>query len=191
RAVTTPPTVEPEQPEVDAAPPAPLPVPSRLQAPPLATVRSLPAADDLLARVRRDGAGRYVVAEGDGEAVLTLVPELQESLTRTLADYQTPWAAVVLLEPSTGRVLAMAEHSQADPALRGLPVKAVFPAASIFKLVTASALLDAGLTPEEEACYHGGKRQISERLLEDTSRDRSCLSLSEALGRSANGVFAK
>ena len=176
---------------MDAAPPAPLPVPSRLQAPPLATVRSLPAADDLLARARRDGTGRYVVPEGDGEAVLTLVPDLPESLTRTLADYQTPWAAVVLLEPSTGRVLAMAEHSQADPALRGLPVKAVFPAASIFKLVTASALLDAGLTPEEEACYHGGKRRISERLLEDTASDRSCLSLSEALGRSANGVFAK
>ena len=77
------------------------------------------------------------------------------------------------------------------PGLRGLPVKAVFPAASIFKLVTASALLDAGLTPEEETCYHGGKRRISERLLEDTASDRQCLSLSEALGRSANGVFAK
>jgi cell division protein FtsI/penicillin-binding protein 2 len=85
----------------------------------------------------------------------------------------------------------MVEHSEAAPGLRGLPVKAVFPAASVFKLVTASALLDEGVRPDDESCYHGGKRRVSESLLADSSRDRECVSLSEALGRSANVVFAK
>jgi cell division protein FtsI/penicillin-binding protein 2 len=134
---------------------------------------------------------RYVVDGPEGDIALTIVPGLQESLSRTLTEYQTPWAAVVVLEPSTGRVLAMVEHSEATPGLRGLPVKAVFPAASIFKLVTASALLEQGVTPADESCYHGGKRSVSESLLTDTSRDRQCVSLSEALGRSANVVFAK
>jgi len=171
-------------------PAAPPPVPSRAKTPPLASVHPLAPADDLLSRARRDGS-RYVVSEPEGEAALTLVPFIQESLTRTLNDYQTPWAAVVVLEPSTGRVLAMVEHSQAAPGLRGLPVKAVFPAASVFKLVTASALLDEGVSPDDESCYHGGKRRVSESLLADSSRDRECVSLSEALGRSANVVFAK
>lgn len=174
----------------EPAPPAPVAVPSRVRTPPLASARPLAPAEDLLARARRDGP-RYLVPGPEGEAALTIVPALQESLSRTLAGYQTPWAAVVVLEPSTGRVLAMVEHSQAAPGLRGLPVKAVFPAASIFKLVTASALLDQGVTPQDESCYHGGKRRISEGLLADTSRDHQCLSLSEALGRSANVVFAK
>jgi cell division protein FtsI/penicillin-binding protein 2 len=161
-----------------------------VKTPPLASVRPLSPSEDLLARAHREGA-RYVVSGPEGEAALTLVPSIQESLRRTLADYQTPWAAVVVLEPSTGRVLAMVEHSEASPGLRGLPVKAVFPAASIFKLVTASALLDEGVTPEEESCYHGGKRRVSESLLADSTRDHECVSLSEALGRSANVVFAK
>jgi peptidoglycan glycosyltransferase len=185
------PASPPDQPVEDTVPADLPPVPSRLHAPPLATVKALAPAEDLLARAHRDGAGHYVVREGGDDAVLTLVPEVQDGLTRTLTEYQTPWAAVVVLEPATGRVLAMAEHSQADPRLHGLPVKAVFPAASIFKLVTASALLEEGVSPDDEACYHGGKRRISEGLLEDSTRDRLCLSLSEALGRSANGVFAK
>jgi cell division protein FtsI/penicillin-binding protein 2 len=175
-----------------AIPPAvvPLSVPSRVKTPPLASVHPLSPAEDLLARAHRDG-DRYTVSGPEGEAALTLIPSVQESLRRTLSDYQTPWAAVVVLEPSTGRVLAMVEHSEAAPGLRGLPVKAVFPAASVFKLVTASALLDEGVRPDDESCYHGGKRRVSESLLADSSRDRECVSLSEALGRSANVVFAK
>ena len=180
---------EPAELPLPVAEPAPA-VPSRTKTPPLASVRPLAPAEDLISRARRDGQ-HYVVSGPEGESALTLVPSIQESLGRTLAEYQTPWAAVVVLEPSTGRVLAMVEHSEAAPGLRGLPVKAVFPAASVFKLVTASALLDEGVTPEDESCYHGGKRRVSESLLADSSRDRECVSLSEALGRSANVVFAK
>ena len=186
--VTPVPAEAPETPATSSAPSAP--VPSRVKTPPLASVRPLAPAEDLLARAHRDGT-RYVVTGPEGEAALTLVPSIQESLGRTLTEYQTPWAAVVVLEPSTGRVLAMVEHSEAAPGLRGLPVKAVFPAASVFKLVTASALLDEGVTPDDESCYHGGKRRVSESLLADSSRDRECVSLSEALGRSATVVFAK
>ncbi|HET9035783.1 MAG TPA: penicillin-binding transpeptidase domain-containing protein [Myxococcaceae bacterium] len=187
---TTAVTAPAEAPEPVAPAAIPLPVPSRVKTPPLASARPLAPAEDLISRARRDGA-HYVVSGGEGEAALTLVPSVQESLIRTLRDYQTPWAAVVVIEPSTGRVLAMVEHSEAAPGLRGLPVKAVFPAASIFKLVTASALLDEGVSPDDESCYHGGKRRVSESLLADSQRDRQCVSLSEALGRSANVVFAK
>jgi penicillin-binding protein A len=170
---------------------APPPVPSRMSSPPIARAKPLAVADDMLARARLDGRGRLVIGSGTSARTLTVIPELQQKLTGILDSYDTPYAAVVAMDPKTGRVLAMAEHSEADRTMRGLPVKAIFPAASIFKIVTATALLDAGVDPEDTECSHGGKRRLSARHLLDSVRDRSCYTLASALGHSANGVFAK
>ena len=137
-------------------------------------------------------ADRYVAPLGKGRAVLTTVPRLQERIERMLAEYRVPWAAAVMLEPSTGRVLAMAEHSQREPGRRGLSLEARAPAASVFKIVTSSALLHRGFEPGAEVCFHGGQHRVKPaNLADDPRRDRSCLSLSSALGKSANVVFAK
>jgi cell division protein FtsI/penicillin-binding protein 2 len=169
----------------------PAPVPSRESAPPIAKLQPLPRAADLLARAKLEGE-RLVVKGKDGrKQVLTVDPVLQASLTNIMRDYGVPYGAAVVLEPSTGRVLAMAEHSAAQPEMRGLPVRAVFPAASIFKIVTGSALLEAGVTPSMEECFHGGKRRLSAKHLEDSERDGACYSLALAMGKSANVIFAK
>jgi cell division protein FtsI/penicillin-binding protein 2 len=137
--------------------------------------------------------GRYVAAYGQGRALLTLDPRLQARLEKTLADAASPYAATVLLDPRTGRILAMAEASRAEPQrVAGLALRAVSPAASIFKIVTAAALLEQGYSPEEPVCYHGGHRRLDPRLLaDDTRRDHACLPLTAAFGHSANVVFAK
>ncbi|HTN51759.1 MAG TPA: penicillin-binding transpeptidase domain-containing protein [Anaeromyxobacter sp.] len=152
-----------------------------------------PAPAPRLGEARLDPTlGRYVAPLGEGRAVLTLDPRLQAHLERTLATYAVPWGVTVLLEPSTGRVLALAEHSQAEPGRKGLSFTAFAPAASVFKIVTAAALLEQGIPPGEEICFHGGNRRLQPKLLsDDPRRDRSCLSLSSALGHSANVVFAK
>ncbi len=162
-------------------------VPHRTTAPPLASVRSLPPERDLLSLAVAGPSGRWQVA---GEP-LTIDVALQQQLTELLKTYQTPWAAVVTIEPATGRVLAMAEHAEVDPGLRGLCTKAVYPAASIFKIVTAQALLEAEVDPTETTCFHGGKRHVTENLLDDSPDDANCATVAEALGRSANVVFAK
>src|SRR5512145_2946175 len=136
--------------------------------------------------------GRWVAPLGDGRAVLTLDPRLQARLERSLDAYRVPWGATVLLEPATGRVLALAEHSRAEPGRRGVALAALAPAASIFKIVTAAALLEQGVGADGAVCYHGGKRRLERRLLrDDPRRDRRCMSLSSAFGHSANVVFAK
>ncbi len=139
-----------------------------------------------------EGSGRFVAPLGSGQAKLTLDPTLQRKLTRLLADYRVPWAATVLLEPRTGRVLAMAEHSQKEKGASGIALRAIGPAASVFKIITASALLQRGVGPEETVCYHGGKHRIAKKnLADDPRRDRRCLTLTAAMGHSANVVFAK
>ena len=175
----------------DGVPTSPVVVPSRTSAPPIAKAKPLPIADDVIARARLDGRGKLVIGSGASARTLTVVPGLQQKLTAILASYETPYAAVVAMDPKTGRVLSMAEHSEADRTMRGLPVKAIFPAASIFKIVTAAALLDAGMKPDDTECSHGAKRRLSARHLEDSARDRTCYTLAAALGHSVNGVFAK
>jgi peptidoglycan glycosyltransferase len=136
--------------------------------------------------------GRFLASYGDGEAVLTLDARLQKKLQRTLTSYDVPYGATVLLDPRTGRVLAMAEHTRGQPQATNLSLKAISPAASIFKIVTAAALLEQGYSPEEPVCYHGGNHRLAPRLLADDSRrDNACLPLSTAFGHSANVVFAK
>jgi len=154
-----------------------------------APVRPAPV---LGARHLDTATGRFLASYGDGEAVLTLDARLQKKLQRTLTSYDVPYGATVLLDPRTGRVLAMAEHTRGQPQATNLSLKAISPAASIFKIVTAAALLEQGYSPEEPVCYHGGNHRLAPRLLADDSRrDSACLPLSAAFGHSANVVFAK
>jgi len=176
-----------QQPADEAAPAPALGVPGPEVG--RAPVRPAPV---LGARRLDTGSGRFLASYGDGEAVLTLDPRLQKRLERTLTDYDVPYGATVLLDPRTGRVLALAEHSRAEPRTRNLSLKAISPAASIFKIVTAAALLEQGYSPEEPVCYHGGNHRLAPRMLTDDSRrDNACLPLATAFGFSANVVFAK
>jgi cell division protein FtsI/penicillin-binding protein 2 len=118
-------------------------------------------------------------------------PALPEAADRLAQELRRPYGAIAAVEPATGRVLALAEHSHDAPEMRGLPLKAVYPAASVFKLVTGAALLEAGVSPQESVCFHGGKHRLSPKLLEDSPRDWRCNTLAQAMGFSFNVIFAK
>jgi peptidoglycan glycosyltransferase len=137
--------------------------------------------------------GRYVAPYGSGRAVLSVSPSLQQGLEKLLAEFRVPAGAVVLLDPKTGRVLALAEHAEGELAGNGsIALRPIAPAASVFKIVTGAALLQRGVTPDSEVCFHGGKHRIQKALLsDDPRRDRRCLTLTTALAKSANVVFAK
>jgi penicillin-binding protein A len=133
----------------------------------------------------KDGA--YVARTAEGkEARLTIDPHLQSSMEKLLRMYKPLGAAVVAIDPKTGKILAMAEEGE------GKATKPLYPAASVFKIITGAALLEKGVNPDVETCYHGGMHGIVKKLLEDKPRvDRRCLSLGMALAKSANVVFAK
>src|SRR6266704_1749563 len=163
------------------------------QAAPLLLIPDPAPPQPALAEMKLDPAlGRFVAPYGKGRAILTIDPRLQAQLVRVLASNAVPWGATILLEPGTGRVVAMAEHAESDPRLRGGVLRARPLAASIFKIVTAAALLERGVDPQESICFHGGQHRLDERLLaDDPRRDGSCLTLAKAFSHSANVVFAK
>lgn len=141
-----------------------------------------PGPDGRLRALRADGA----------EALLTLDPVLQQKMQWLLEDYDVPWGAVVALEPATGRILALAQHSAHGPhEARGIAFRPLAPAASIFKVITAAALLEAGVPASRTVCFHGGKRRLQPALLRDSPLDQSCVTLADAMGLSANVPFAK
>ena len=151
---------------------------------------SLSGLDLLHMEVRPD----RVVAPmlGGREAELTVDPVLQRAATAQINRYRLPQAGLLLMDIKTGRLLVYASgvngEEPYDVNTRALP-----PAASVFKVVTGAALIErAGLNANTEQCYHGGKSRISPEELEDNpSKDRWCVTLGQAMGRSINVVFGR
>lgn len=142
--------------------------------------------------------GRYEVPLPDGRrAVLTLDPELQAAAEKMLARAKAPRGAIVITGLD-GRVLAYAgrrtedpkggKHGILDPSLANT---AWAPAASIFKIATAAALVEQGVDPSAKVCYHGGVRSVMESNLADDRRDNRCADLAYGLAHSQNAIIAK
>ena len=124
---------------------------------------------------------------------LTLDPYLHRSAQKVLEDYKVAYGAIVALDPRTGHILALAEHAHERPELRQLALQAEGPAASIFKVISAAALVEhGGLEASTEICVHGGRRKLStEHLIDNKRKDKHCISLARALGESNNVAFGR
>lgn len=142
-------------------------------------------------RARRERGGDYGVdLPGGRHATLTLEPAWQRATTALLQRYALPMASVVLLDTATGRVLVWASRGGAPG--QDLARVAEAPAASVFKIVTASALLEEGFSERTPTCWSGGFHSLTLRdLMSNPSRDRDCNTLPEAFARSINTVFAR
>jgi cell division protein FtsI/penicillin-binding protein 2 len=166
---------------------------SLLQATPSTPSKSAvdPMAGLDLARIASDAAGLMAPTD-TGTARLTLDPDLQRTALGLMSAHHLPEGALVLMDTATGRVLAYASHVDKGAA-RDLCAEATAPSASVFKIVTAAALIeDAHLEPDTRQCYSGGESRINAiDLVEDPQRDRWCTTLAGAMGRSINTVFAR
>jgi cell division protein FtsI/penicillin-binding protein 2 len=140
-------------------------------------------------RVGPDGATASV--QGGGTAELTLDAPLQRAASRLLAQARPGVGAIVAIDPTTGSVLAWAgfHGGSSAPSIVG---STLAPAASLFKIVTTTALLEKHVSPDRTVCVEGGSSGI---LLEHLTRPRAgralCGPFREALGRSRNAVFAQ
>jgi cell division protein FtsI/penicillin-binding protein 2 len=92
-----------------------------------------------------------------------------------------------MMEPRTGRVLAVVGHGDEGNAA----LQSTAPSASIFKIVTAAALLDRGVTPRQKVCYQPNPDRPSTANILGTDSKSECSDLATAFGRSTNPVFAR
>jgi cell division protein FtsI/penicillin-binding protein 2 len=154
--------------------------------------REEPLAGLDLGRLKIEPEGVTAWAAGGRAVPLTLDPTLQRTAMQLLRVHRFPEAAVVMLDPESGEVLAYASYMDgAGPV--DLASQTSAPAASLFKIVTAASLVsNARATPETKQCYSGGEHKIlAADLVDDPHRDRWCATLGTAMGRSLNTVFAR
>ncbi len=156
-----------------------------------------------LGAIKLSGDHYEAILKDGRHAVLTLDPDLQAYAEKLLTEARAPRAAIVAMAPD-GRVLALAGRRGNPPAKDEKPRDAKdgtfdwhlatdvwAPAASVFKLVTASALVAAGVGPEDKVCFHGGIRSVVESNLRDDKHDSRCESLMYGVAHSNNAILGK
>jgi peptidoglycan glycosyltransferase len=160
---------------------------------PTGAVTAMPALH--MSTMQRWGQSYIVATDDGGRAELTLDPKLQEATDDVLRAFQIPYAGAVVLSIPDGRVLAMVGRSAADPRLGAeeLALHPWAPAASVFKVVSASALVETGdVTGATRTCYHGGVSAVlADNLIDLPAIDGRCDTLAYGLGKSQNAILAK
>ena len=122
----------------------------------------------------------------------TIDTKLQSYILNLLGRSRTLQAAVVVLNLADGSVLAMADHDSNGNG-QNLILKADYPAASLFKIVSAAAALEnSGFTPDTAVNFVGRRHTLYKSQLKQTkSRWTTETSLRKAFALSNNSVFGK
>ncbi len=155
---------------------------------------------------QRDGRGGRVLdrsrlepVPGDG-LVLTVDEAIQHITERELdaamQDTQADGAAIVVLRPATGEVLALASRPGFDPndyaraeesARHNRAVSDSYEPGSTFKVITAAAALDAGkVRPDEVIWCENGKYVVAKHTYHEDRLPYGNLTFTEVLARSSN-----
>lgn len=119
--------------------------------------------------------------------------DLQKRVHDFMALNQVPYGVFVAIEPASGRILAMTSYSAVDP---GWPKSAYFdlyPMASLFKIITASAALESKkINPETVIEFRGNSYSENPRYWEASPAGRNNrMDVSTAMGKSINPVYGR
>jgi penicillin-binding protein A len=139
--------------------------------------------------------------------VLTLDPELQRVAYEGLASSVTGKGAVVAVNPNNGEILAMASSPSFDPnnidqtfpelsrdpdaPLINRAVQSLYPPGSTFKVITASAALEAGVSPTQEFVDDGTYELPGYTVHNFQGKKYGKVTFTQALVYSINAIFAR
>ncbi len=118
--------------------------------------------------------------------VYTLDTELTRSAFKILRDGKVALGHVILLDPDTGRVLTYASTDAVQ-----FPPNKLYPAASLVKIITAAAALDADPGLAKIPCRFSGSPYALTPKSIDPPRSGNEISLRNALASSNNQCFAQ
>jgi cell division protein FtsI/penicillin-binding protein 2 len=146
------------------------------------------------------GPGQYIPPRDGKSLVLTIDRTAQYVVERELADaiarYQAESGTVVVLDPKTGAVLAMASWPTYDPNHFAETDQKLFPnpavseqyePGSVFKVITMAAGLDSGVVTPESTIYDGGMIEVGGRTIYNWDRQsHGVVDMTTVLGKSLN-----
>jgi len=130
----------------------------------------------------------------EARLIYTLDSKLNTFLDEIYARYKPDYAAFVALDASSGAVLAIKSFIKDDKSWGNLALLNSYPAASVFKVVTAAASLDQDiLTPSSVLRFNGKKTSLykNQVLKHKDNKWTRRPTLKAAFAESINPVFAR
>jgi len=124
-------------------------------------------------------------------------PSLQEQVQNLMKAYSPDYGAFVAIEPTTGRILSMVSYVhdlKKDEASQNLALRATFPSASVFKVVTAAAAIEQRKFDSDTVfAFQGSNHTLykSNVLKMKYNRWTRNITLKEAFAKSVNTVFGR
>ena len=117
---------------------------------------------------------------------------LQHYLLSKLNTSTARYIGIVVMDPETGRILSMVSFDKTNAANNPC-LESIFPAASIFKIVTASAAVEKyGFGPNHIFTFNGMKHTLYRSQLKDRkTRYTNRIKFKDAFAQSVNPVFGK
>ncbi|MDR1488025.1 MAG: hypothetical protein LBT62_08570 [Deltaproteobacteria bacterium] len=121
----------------------------------------------------------------------TIDPELQLDVDKSVRAAGAQKVALVVLDSNTGRILAISGRDQKDE--QANISLSSFPAASVFKMVTAAAAVEkASMTASSTVAYDGAKHTLYKaNLAKEPEVGVHSATLKQSFADSINSVFGK
>lgn len=125
--------------------------------------------------------------------IYTIQGDLQQRVHDYLVKYNVPYGVFVAIEPATGRILGMTAYSSVDPGWTKRSAYELYPMASLFKIITASAALENNkITPESVVEFRGKNYSENPRYWDVSPRgSNSRMDVTYAMGKSVNPVYGR
>jgi cell division protein FtsI/penicillin-binding protein 2 len=153
-------------------------------------LRTLIRPADLLNRT----SSRFAIHEGGRTLTVetSLDPSLQQGLIDTLDTANARAIGIVALCPASGQILAMVGYDREDPTINPC-LESRFPAASVFKIVTAAAAIEqCRLKADSPMTFTGNQYTLyRSQIREQVARHANQIRFQDAFAKSVNPVFGK
>ncbi|WP_137876316.1 penicillin-binding transpeptidase domain-containing protein [Rhodococcus sp. Q] len=144
--------------------------------------------------VNQNGVDTDVLTEAKPQPAPSFSVTLDRNIqvaAQNAVNARTDQAMTVVIQPSTGAILAVAQNEAAD---RDGPVAStgLYPPGSTFKIITAGAAIDSGLADPDTMVPCPGRIVIGERSVPNYNEFAlGTVSMTTAFARSCNTSFAK
>jgi cell division protein FtsI (penicillin-binding protein 3) len=166
-------------------------------------LRGQPGQMRILTDVKRRGIDSQMATEArPGVSITTTIDEriqfvAERELAAAVALHHAFSGSLVVMNPNTGDVLALASYPTYDPNVPAAPadnfarqnhaVSVPFEPGSVFKVITLSAALETTtLSPESPINCHGGVLSLPGRVIHDSHAGIGIIPMAMVLARSSN-----
>jgi cell division protein FtsI/penicillin-binding protein 2 len=126
---------------------------------------------------------------------------VQDELQKGMQKYRAISGTIIVMDPRTGAILALANAPSFDPndvskadmaAIQNSAISAQYEPGSVLKIVTAAAALDTGVVTSTEMLTDTGSIVVGDRIILNSSRAAwGQVDMTEALARSLNVITAQ